>query len=667
VTEALATDTGVSPTDRITSNPAASGGGDANATVTISEGGTPLGTTIANGSGAWSFTPSLGDGVHTLVATETNANGTGTASLAFTLDTTAPAVVITSTGGPTNQPTQTIAGTVSDTNLAANPAITLFDNGSKIGTTTASGGAWSTSITLSGDGGHAITAQASDLAGNTGTSNSDGLTLKTTGPLVTIALVADTGVSATDRITSNPAVTGTADPNATVTLSENGTILGSSTATGAGAWSFTPSLADGIHTLTASETDPAGNTATAALTYTLKTSAPAPVLLTLLPDTGNRVFGGTIANTTTPVIYGNGEAGDALTLFDGNTPVAATTVLANTLFLATTVPLADGVHTLTASEIDIAGNVSPLSAPLSITVPLLRLAGTGDADANGQADIVFSAKGDLTLWLSAGNALSEATVPNAQLGAEWSTFGAADFNGDHRSDVLWVNHAGQVQVWLLNGTTLSQSGIPNGQMGVAWHVAGTGDFNGDGDADIFWASTTGQATVWSMNGTSLSSVGLVDGQMGSEWHIAGTGDFNGDGRDDVIWESNTGNLTIWGMNGSHLQTLYNGVGQMGAEWHIGGVGDLNGDGTDDIVWVDSNNNVQIWTMNGGQIGQITTPAGHDGVEWRLEGVNDFAGTGTPQLLWLRNDGAADLWQLSGAQVHTSFPSPTTPMHPILGI
>jgi hypothetical protein len=40
-------------------------------------------------------------------------------------------------------------------------------------------------------------------------------------------------------------------------------------ANGSGAWTFTPSLADGVHTLVASETDPAGNTGTAALTYTL--------------------------------------------------------------------------------------------------------------------------------------------------------------------------------------------------------------------------------------------------------------------------------------------------------------------------------------------------------------------------------------------------------------
>src|SRR5262249_33880354 len=214
---------------RITSNPAVSGGGDANATVTISENGSPLGTTMANGSGAWSFTPSLGDGAHTLVASETNANGTGTASLAFTLDTTAPAVAISSRGGLTNQPTRLIAATVGDASLAANPTITLFDNGSKIGTTTANGGAWSTSVTLAGDGGHVITAQASDLAGNTGTSNSDGLTLDTTAPSVVITSGGGLTNQAGQTIAGTVADANLA-ANPTITLFDNGSAAGTPTA-----------------------------------------------------------------------------------------------------------------------------------------------------------------------------------------------------------------------------------------------------------------------------------------------------------------------------------------------------------------------------------------------------------------------------------------------------
>ena len=80
---------------------------------------------------------------------------------------------------------------------------------------------------------------------------------------MTMALVSDTGSSATDKITSNPAVKGVGQANTAVPIREGGAKLGTAMADGTGAWSFTPSgLADGAHTLTASQTDLAGNTGT---------------------------------------------------------------------------------------------------------------------------------------------------------------------------------------------------------------------------------------------------------------------------------------------------------------------------------------------------------------------------------------------------------------------
>jgi chitinase len=78
VTEALAADTGSSSSDKITSNPAVTGAGDPNAAVTISEASSILGTTTADSSGNRTFTPTLADGTHILVASETNAAGTVT-------------------------------------------------------------------------------------------------------------------------------------------------------------------------------------------------------------------------------------------------------------------------------------------------------------------------------------------------------------------------------------------------------------------------------------------------------------------------------------------------------------------------------------------------------------------------------------------------------------
>ena len=92
---------------------------------------------------------------------------------------------------------------------------------------------------------------------------------------MTGALVSDTGASATDGITSNAALTGTADPNAAVNLTIDGTAAATSaTADASGVWSFTPTgLVDGQHTVVASETNAAGQTGSASLTFTLDTTS----------------------------------------------------------------------------------------------------------------------------------------------------------------------------------------------------------------------------------------------------------------------------------------------------------------------------------------------------------------------------------------------------------
>jgi len=96
----------------------------------------------------------------------------------------------------------------------------------------------------------------------------------TSPPNVTIRLAKDTGWSSTDGVTSNDTVTGTGDPNATVTITSGATTLGTATANASGAWSFTPTgLTDGPYTVTASETNTIGP-ASASLSFTLDTSIP---------------------------------------------------------------------------------------------------------------------------------------------------------------------------------------------------------------------------------------------------------------------------------------------------------------------------------------------------------------------------------------------------------
>ncbi|MDB5498190.1 MAG: putative internalin [Phenylobacterium sp.] len=158
------------------------------------------------------------------------------------------------------------------------------------------GGAWtaaaSTTISLTGlaDGAHAFQVRAFDAAGNVDqTPASFNWTVDTVAPAVTNHLASDTGASSSDRITSNPALTGATDPNAVVHFTVDGAaIAATATASAAGAWSFTPSgLADGAHTILASSTGAAGNTGTASLSFTLDTTAPQTQIASLAQNGGS--------------------------------------------------------------------------------------------------------------------------------------------------------------------------------------------------------------------------------------------------------------------------------------------------------------------------------------------------------------------------------------------
>ncbi len=93
-------------------------------------------------------------------------------------------------------------------------------------------------------------------------------------PVVTgITAATDTGASSSDGITSiaAPEIIGTAMAGSTVTVSSDGTVLGTTTADDSGAWSFIPSspLAGGAHSITATASDSGGHESASSSAYSL--------------------------------------------------------------------------------------------------------------------------------------------------------------------------------------------------------------------------------------------------------------------------------------------------------------------------------------------------------------------------------------------------------------
>ena len=284
---------------------------------------------------------------------------------------------------------------VTDAGSGATVRLQLLDTGS--GAVLSSGQA-----TLVGDGGWSITLPGSDLFSlpdgtyrlNAIASAADGasfpsnrsFTVDTGTPATPDAPKLDAGSdtspagdgSATSQDT--PILTGTAEAGATITLYDTSgatptSAIGTATADSAGVYAVEPThgLTNGRHTLALTATDAAGNVSatSAGATFTFDDIAPEKPDLALSPgsDTGPSATDGITSNAG-PTVLGTAEAGSTITLYDtdGLAVLGTTTVKADGTWSLDSSSLSDGTHSLTATDTDEAGNVSPRSTPLVVTV-----------------------------------------------------------------------------------------------------------------------------------------------------------------------------------------------------------------------------------------------------------------------------------------------------------
>jgi hypothetical protein len=137
-----------------------------------------------------------------------------------------------------------------------------------------------------------------------------------------------------------------------VSLLDGTTVLGTSVATG-GAWTFvSPTLANGVHSITAKATDVAGNVgaASSALSVTVDTVAP------ITPS-----FTGISANGNNLTLTGTGDASTTVAVLSGTTQLGTTTVATGGTW-SLRFASSSSVRTLTAVGSDAAGNKSPTTS-----------------------------------------------------------------------------------------------------------------------------------------------------------------------------------------------------------------------------------------------------------------------------------------------------------------
>jgi hypothetical protein len=183
----------------------------------------------------------------------------------------------------------------------------------------------------------------------------------------------DTDSSSRDKVTSNPAIKGTGQANMVVTIKKGTTTLGTTTADGTGAWSFTPTgLADGAQTLTATQTDLAGNSGTATLSFTLNTALFAPAVPQ--PSQSGDIVGLRLKNTGAAVEKSGyvtfGQVFEPGAIMPGDNLVARIGGLAHAVQMDVKTTHSDGsvrqaVLTLNAPEIALSGSVAVMLAKIA--------------------------------------------------------------------------------------------------------------------------------------------------------------------------------------------------------------------------------------------------------------------------------------------------------------
>ncbi|MCY1073847.1 adventurous gliding motility protein AgmC [Archangium lansingense] len=327
-------------------------------------------TYVCRLEGAMSFTPcsdpetftGLGDGEHRLEVSAVDVAGNmdpTPAVYTWTVDTAPPDTTIVS--GPV---------------LLGNSPDATFDFSAEVGATfecSLDGGAFvactdPVTFTGLGQGDHTLQVRARDAAGNVDpTPASYTWTVDLTPPVAPgVASPEQNGI--VDTLT--PAITGSAEPNSTVTIIIDGQVVGTVQTDAAGNWSYTPTtpLTTGPHQVQVSATDEAGNVSTTTdprdFTIVQDTSAP-ETTITSGPS-------GTTSERSATFTLESNEPGVTFECsLDGGAYMPCTSPV-------TFSDLAEGEHTLQVRARDAAGNVDATPATRTWTVSGGDIAFLGD-------------------------------------------------------------------------------------------------------------------------------------------------------------------------------------------------------------------------------------------------------------------------------------------------
>ncbi len=537
------------------------GTAEAKATVTVFDGSSNIGTTTADGTGAWSFTSaSLSNGTHPLSATQTDAAGL-TSALSQAVDPVigsspppappppappppvspppAPPPVVAPPAltsfspdsgiigdGITNVTHLTLSGSA-----APNSTVTVFDGAAKLGSATANAsGAWNLPTVLN-DGTHSLT--ATETVSGTTSKASAALKVTVDSHVPAAPIISSDVVGSTNKAS----LSGTAEANAAVTLYDGSTKIGNVSADGTGAWNFTTaSLLNGTHVLAATQTDVAGTTSALSKASnptigSIPTPVPVPnpgpvvvappTLTRFSTDTG--VVGDHITNANIITLSGRAAPNSKVAVADGSTKIGTTTADSSGHWSLTTAKLADGQHAFTATD-----TVSGVTSAASNALPLII-----DTKAPGIPSITSNNVHGHSIFLhGAGEANSSISVfegthklgsTTVDANGAWTLSSGPLSDGAHLLTVVDTDAAGNASKSATVSSTIGAAIAPN--------IPSITGVDSPGEKSTGNASAETTAHTATLDGTAdkSSAVSIFDGakllgmtsaDSNGNWHFA---------------------------------------------------------------------------------------------------------------------------------------------------
>lgn len=237
-----------------TSDPTIGGTAVPDSTVTVKDGSTIVCTAKADANGNWVCVPiaPLTEGDHTLTATVKDGAGNTSgpsAPVTVTIDTLAPeapSITAPTKGAVVTSRTPAISGKAEP---GSTVTVTEGANTVLCVATASNTGAWTCTPTSAlADGNHAISATATDAAGNVSAPATSNFTIGSLAPATPVVTSPKNGSAGN---LNGPKFTGTGTPGSVVTVKEGTKTLCTATVAANGTWSCTPKpiLTPGNHTV----------------------------------------------------------------------------------------------------------------------------------------------------------------------------------------------------------------------------------------------------------------------------------------------------------------------------------------------------------------------------------------------------------------------------------